>query len=64
MKAALMFGALAAAAIGTLTAPAGLASAESATLTIGNLQAQGFDVKINRIGSAPRSHVVHSTLLH
>ena len=58
MKAALIVGALAAAAIGTLTTPASFASAESATLTIGQLEAQGFDVKINRIGSAPLAQCV------
>ncbi len=40
--------ALAAAACGLILAPAGLASAESAVVTIGQLQAQGFDVKIDR----------------
>lgn len=40
---------LAAAAL-TLAAPS---HAESAVLTIGQLEAQGFDVKIDRIGSAP-----------
>jgi len=46
--------ALAAAACGAILAPAGLASAaESAAVTIGTLEAQGFDVKIDRFGSAP-----------
>jgi hypothetical protein len=46
--------ALAAAACGVILAPAGLASAaESAAVTIGTLEAQGFDVKIDRFGSAP-----------
>jgi hypothetical protein len=46
--------ALAAAACGLILAPAGLASAaESAIATIGVLEAQGFDVKIDRVGSAP-----------
>ena len=40
---------LAAAAL-TLAAPS---HAESAVLTIGQLEAQGFDVKIDRVGSAP-----------
>jgi len=45
---------LAAAACGLILAPAGLASAaDSAIVTIGSLQAQGFDVKIDRVGSAP-----------
>lgn len=49
---------LAAAACGLLLAPAGLASAESADLTIATLEAQGFDVKVNRIGSAPLNQCV------
>ena len=49
---------LAAAACGLILAPAGLASAESAITTIGALQAQGFDVKIDRVGSAPLSECV------
>jgi hypothetical protein len=49
---------LAAAACGLLLAPAGLASADSAIATIGDLQAQGFDVKIDRIGSAPLSECI------
>jgi hypothetical protein len=35
-----------------------LASGESAISTIGDLQAQGFDVKIDRVGSAPLSECV------
>jgi hypothetical protein len=50
--------ALAVAACGLILAPAGLASAESAVATIGELQAQGFDVKIDRVGSAPLSECV------
>jgi hypothetical protein len=50
--------ALAAAACGLILAPAGFASAESAAVTIGQLQAQGFDVKIDRFGSAPLSECV------
>ena len=50
--------ALAAAACGLILAPAGIASAESAVATIGQLEAQGFDVKIDRIGSAPLSECV------
>jgi hypothetical protein len=46
---------LAAAACGLILAPAGVASAESAAVTIGELQAQGFDVKVDRFGSAPLS---------
>jgi hypothetical protein len=48
-------GLLAASAVaaGLAFAPAGPAAASSAELTIAQLEAQGFDVKINRIGSAP-----------
>jgi hypothetical protein len=51
--------ALAAGACGLILAPAGLASAaESADLTIATLEAQGVDVKVNRIGSAPLNQCV------
>jgi len=50
--------ALDAAACGLILAPAGLASAEQADLTIATLEAQGFDVKVNRIGSAPLNECV------
>jgi hypothetical protein len=51
--------ALAAAACGLILAPAGTASAaDSAIATIGLLEAQGFDVKIDRVGSAPLSDCV------
>jgi hypothetical protein len=50
---------IAAAACGILTVPAAIASAqESAQLTIANLEAQGFDVRVNRIGSAPLNQCV------
>jgi hypothetical protein len=44
--------------IGTCLAAAALstsatAHAESAAITIGQLEAQGFDVKLDRVGSAP-----------
>ena len=44
--------------IGTGIAAAALslaatANAESAAITIGQLEAQGFDVKLDRVGSAP-----------
>jgi hypothetical protein len=42
---------LAAAAL-SLAAPS---HAESAAITIGQLEAQGFDVKLDRVGSAPLS---------
>jgi hypothetical protein len=40
-----------------ILAPSAFA-AESAIVTIGSLQAQGFDVKIDRVGSAPLSECV------
>jgi hypothetical protein len=50
---------LAAAACGLILAPAGIASAaESAVATIGVLEAQGFDVKVDKVGSAPLSDCV------
>ena len=52
---------LAAAACGVIIAPAAIANAESAAVTIGQLEAQGFDVKVNRIGSAPLSQCVLPT---
>jgi hypothetical protein len=45
--------AVAAAAAAALVAPAAPANAESAVVTIGQLEAQGFDVKVDRIGSGP-----------
>ena len=51
--------ALAAGACGLILAPAGLASAaESADITIATLEAQGFDVKVSKIGSAPLNQCV------
>jgi hypothetical protein len=50
--------ALAAVACGLILAPAGFASAESAAVTIGQLEAQGFDVNIDRVGSAPLAECV------
>jgi hypothetical protein len=44
--------AAAAAAAGLLLAPTA-AAAESAAATIGLLEAQGFDVRVDRVGSAP-----------
>lgn len=48
---------LAAAACALLIAPPGSASAESdsAIVTIGQLQAEGFNVNVDRVGSAPLS---------
>ena len=55
--------ALAAAAVGLLVGPADQASAEfgsgeSAVLTIGRLEAEGFTVNVDRVGSAPLSQCV------
>lgn len=50
--------AAAAVAVGLLAMPAAPANAESANVTIGLLEAQGFDVKVNRIGSAPLDQCV------
>ncbi|QZH67677.1 hypothetical protein [Mycolicibacterium farcinogenes] len=41
------------AALGTILAPAGSASADSAVETIGLLEAEGYYVNIDRVGSAP-----------
>jgi hypothetical protein len=47
---------LAAVAVGLLLTPAGSASAsDSAVATIGQLEAGGFNVNVDRIGSAPLS---------
>ncbi|CAN5336253.1 hypothetical protein BH09ACT8_BH09ACT8_31960 [soil metagenome] len=46
--------AVAVAVTGALVAPAGHAqAADSAQVTIGLLEAQGFDVRLDRVGSAP-----------
>ena len=54
----LILAGFAAAACGAIVAPAAIAAAESAELTIATLEAQGFDVKVNRIGSAPLDECV------
>ncbi|TPG35867.1 hypothetical protein [Mycolicibacterium hodleri] len=51
--------AIAASAIGVVALPAIPArAAESAIVTIGQLKAQGFDVRLDRIGSAPLERCV------
>ncbi|MCW2517056.1 MAG: hypothetical protein JWR11_6098 [Mycobacterium sp.] len=51
--------AITAAVVGVLALPAIPAiAADSAIVTIGQLEAQGFDVKIDRIGSAPLNQCV------
>jgi hypothetical protein len=55
----LILAGIAAAACAAIAAPAAIASAaESAELTIATLEAQGFDVKVSRIGSAPLDECV------
>ena len=55
----LILAGIAAAACGAIAAPAAIASAaDSAELTIATLEAQGFDVKVSRIGSAPLDECV------
>lgn len=44
--------------LGAWTAPAASAAGESAVVTIGLLEAQGFDVKIDRVGAAPLDQCV------
>lgn len=57
MRPALTIVALAATSLGILLTPAGHASAESTSAigTIGQLQAEGFTVNVDRVGSAPLS---------
>ena len=58
VRALLISAALGAAAAGMLLYTAAPAQAESASVTIGLLEAQGFDVKVDRIGSAPLDQCV------
>ena len=64
MRAALLtMTALAATAVALLLGPAGQASAEtgpsnSAAVTIGQLEAEGYTVNVDRVGSAPLSQCV------
>ncbi|MBN3457222.1 MULTISPECIES: hypothetical protein [Mycolicibacterium] len=53
MRASIVMLAASGAALGTIMAPAGPAAAESALVTIGQLEAEGFHVNIDRVGSAP-----------
>ncbi|KUI25275.1 hypothetical protein [Mycobacterium sp. GA-2829] len=55
--------AVAAAACGVMAAPAGMASAqESAQDTINRLRGEGFTVNIDRVGSAPLSECVVTSI--
>lgn len=49
---------MAAAAFGVVLAPGVPAHAESPVVTIGQLEAEGFDVNIDRLGSAPLDQCV------
>ena len=53
-----LVGGIAAAGLAAIGGPAGTASAESAALTVAQLEAQGFDVNISRVGSAPLEQCV------
>lgn len=53
MYASIIMMAASGAALGTILAPAGSASADSAGETIGLLEAEGYYVNIDRVGSAP-----------
>jgi hypothetical protein len=53
MRTALTLAAAAVATCGLAAAPAGFAAADSALATIGSLEAQGYTVNIDRVGSGP-----------
>src|SRR4051812_36612289 len=54
MRPTLILAAMAIATIGVIAVPAGLASAEQSPVeTIGLLEAEGYTVNIDRVGSAP-----------
>jgi hypothetical protein len=52
-KLLIITGIAAAGCVGAIGAAGTASAAESAALTIGQLEAQGFQVKVSRIGSAP-----------
>jgi hypothetical protein len=59
MKTATTIATLAIAGLSALAAPAGLASADmTAVETIGNLEAQGYTVNIDRVGAGPLAECV------
>lgn len=62
MRASIVMLAASGAALGTILAPAGPASAESAIVTIGQLEAEGFQVIIDRVGSAPLGQCVVTSI--
>jgi hypothetical protein len=53
MRTTLVMLAASGAALAAIVTPAGVASADTAVNTIGQLQAQGYYVNIDRVGSAP-----------
>jgi hypothetical protein len=53
MKATAVALAVSGAVLAIVATPAGPASAESAVVTIGQLEADGYNVTVDRIGSAP-----------
>ena len=53
MRTKLAWAAAIAGVCGAITAPAGLASAETAQETISRLQSEGYTVTIDKIGTAP-----------
>jgi hypothetical protein len=59
MRTALRLATVVVAACGAIGTPAGLASAEQSALeTIGLLEAEGYTVNIDRLGSAPLSECI------
>ncbi|MGX9787478.1 hypothetical protein [Mycobacterium sp. MMS18-G62] len=59
MRPTLILAVLATATLGALTVPAGLASAEQSPVeTIGLLEAEGYTVNVDRVGSAPLADCV------
>jgi hypothetical protein len=57
-KLLLITGIAAAGCVAAIGSAAVASAAESAAVTIGQLEAQGFDVKVSRIGSAPLNQCV------
>lgn len=53
MRTSLVMLAASGAALATIVTPAGPASAETAINTIGRLEAEGYYVNVDRVGSAP-----------
>ncbi|MGV9800314.1 hypothetical protein ACWDTP_19930 [Mycobacterium sp. NPDC003449] len=62
MRVAIVMLAASGAAVGTILAPAGPAAAESAIEAIGRLQADGYQVNIDRVGSAPLDQCIVTSI--